>query len=215
MDVISDIANYDGFYEKRMARTIEEAARWSVSWHDQFKERYKIHTIPQERIPDLQKALDEWDRISSRAITQFFGDSEGLVDWFNRLLKNLDERKILPDRLEDWDGYPLPSKLDANRNYVHFRTTTEWSCRTVRTIGWCEGFGFFLPRAISDHQLRKRTAYAGAAMSAIFYLEQLSKQIDLNRMKYDRNDWVLTRIEACWLAAIDVIVNADKRQSIS
>jgi hypothetical protein len=193
MNAINEIINWDDYFRKSPAPDAATAQRWTEDTYAHVTERYRISSLDGTRLGVVREALREWndDRVVSYYLSEYFGGPDYLIAWFKALRAVLINESVIPlPRLFSTDGrstasYPSTQLIaesvdeDLREDLVGlYRVAMEQSRGLVENVGWCESFGALLPQAITDAALSRAVAETGAAMSAIFYLEQIRRRID-------------------------------------
>ena len=221
---IYKLINLEDFFRKARPADAAEWQRWTKDTYACLTERYKVGMLDEKYNEILLTALKEWndDRQVSFYFSEYFGNPENFLAWFSALRMMMIDKAKIPPRFSrddhDGDGNPIypPTSLVAetvnegfreDASYL-YRFALEQSRNLVANIAWCEYFGVLLPQAVTDAGLRRRVATTGASMSAIFYLERVSKWLDkyegaTDAALFKTNDPDFEKVDDCWRLAMN------------
>lgn len=158
---------------QRPAPDKETADIWQTDEVRYLNEGFIVKEIPQEMIPLAESALNHWKEIEETLCTRLNTTPEQFLNDF---------RKIREDYLNQQADFAKLTLTMLNAVYG-----------VVRNLDWVNLFSWILPRA--DAKNAEKHLRAGLMMSAVFYIELLSKPF----AKYAAQP--LKKIEARWLIA--------------
>ncbi|MEI7639114.1 MAG: hypothetical protein WCJ37_17520 [Syntrophus sp. (in: bacteria)] len=148
----------------------ETSDRWQKDEISHLRERFLIDPMPSELDELVQSALDQWQQIENKVCAKSGKNREQLFCEFEKV------RESYINKGTEWQDI-----ISESQTLLY---------GAVRNMDWINLFTWILPAADKMHADEYRVA--GRMMTAIFYIEILSRQ------DYEEKSNDLKRIDARW-----------------
>jgi hypothetical protein len=180
IDHLQDILS-ENYLTRIAPRSESEMQRWQDSDCEYRAQGFRVRPIRREHQGVVTEAIREFDDLVDRFLRPLDMGRQAFIEWFSGVREQFNDNHEI-------DG--------GRKERLRLLQVLEYSKGKVRNIAYVSTIVVYLPRIALENATDLRIL--GQCVTAIFYLEQICKYLDMREIGMRPGTFGLERLEQYW-----------------